>query len=86
MYDKIHYKTNKQKQIPYIYIFNFCDQFFEQLTGSELGKKYIRIGKKVCILLPFLFNLYAEYILRNARLDDSEAGIKITGRNNNNHR
>ena len=30
-----------------------------------------------CILLPFLFNLYAEYIMRNARLDEAQAGIKI---------
>ena len=40
----------------------------------------------ICVLLSFLFNLYAEYIMWNARLDDSEAGIKITGRNNNNHK
>ena len=35
---------------------------------------------------PFLFNLYAEYIIRNARLDDSQAGIKIAGKNINNLR
>ena len=39
-----------------------------------------------CILSPFLFSLYAEYILRNARLDEAEAGIKIAGRNINNFR
>ena len=33
------------------------------------------------ILSPFLFNLYAEYIMRNAGLDDAQAGIKISGRN-----
>ena len=32
-----------------------------------------------CILLPCLFNLYAEYIMRNAGLDDAQAGIKIVG-------
>ena len=37
------------------------------------------------ILSPCLFNLYAEYVLRNARLDESEAGIKIGGRNISNH-
>ena len=39
-----------------------------------------------CILSPCLFNLYAEYILQNARLEDSQTGIKIAGRNINNHR
>ena len=39
-----------------------------------------------CILPPCLFNLYAEYIMQNARLDKSQAGIKIAGRNINNLR
>ena len=39
-----------------------------------------------CILSPFFFNLYAEYIMRNAGLDDVQAGIKITWRNINNLR
>ena len=39
-----------------------------------------------CILSPCLFNLYAEYIIQNAGLDEAQAGIKITGRNNNNLR
>ena len=39
-----------------------------------------------CILSPCLFNLYAEYIMRNARLDEAQARIKITGRNINNLR
>ena len=46
-------------------------------------------GKGVCqdcILSPCLFNLYAEYIMRNARLDEAQAGIKIAGRNINNLR
>ena len=37
-----------------------------------------------CILSPCLFNLYAEYIMQNARLDETKAGIKIAGRNINN--
>ena len=37
-----------------------------------------------CILSPCLFNLYAEYIMRNAGLDEAQAGIKIAGRNINN--
>ena len=39
-----------------------------------------------CILSPCLFNFYAEYIMRNARLDEAQAGIKIAGRNINNLR
>ena len=39
-----------------------------------------------CILSPCLFNLYAEYIMRNAELDEAQAGIKIAGRNINNLR
>ena len=39
-----------------------------------------------CILSPFLFNLYAQYIMWNARLDEAQAGIKIAGRNINNLR
>ena len=41
---------------------------------------------KGCILSPGLFNLDAEYIMRNARLDEAQAGIKIAGRNINNLR
>ena len=47
---------------------------------------WFQIGKEVhqgCILSPCLFNLYGEYILRNARLDEAQAGIKIAGRNVN---
>ena len=39
-----------------------------------------------CIFSPCIFNFYAEYIMRNARLDETQAGIKIAGRNINNLR
>ena len=55
----------------------------EQLIGSGLRKEYDRT---VCCHPVYLFNLYAEYILRNARLDELQAGIKIDGRNINNLR
>ena len=50
---------------------------------------WFQIGKGVhqgCILSPCLLNFYAEYIMRNARLDEAQAGIKISRKNINNHR
>ena len=50
---------------------------------------WFQIGKGVCkgcVLSPCLFNLYAEYIMRNAGLEEAQAGIKIAGRNINNFR
>ena len=50
---------------------------------------WFKIGKgvcQVCILSPRLFNLYAEYIMQNAGLDEAQAGIKIARRNINNLR
>ena len=52
------------------------EQDMEQPTGSKLGKEYIK-----AVLSVLLFNLYAEYNMQNARLDESQAGIKIAGRN-----
>ena len=49
-------------------------------TGSKLGKEYVKVI--YCHLV--IFNLYAEYIKRNAGLDEAQAGIKIASRNTNN--
>ena len=54
----------------------------EQQTGSQIGKG-VRQG---CILSPCFFNFYAEYIMRNPGLEETQAGIKIAGRNVNNLR
>ena len=54
----------------------------EQQTGSKLGKEYV----KAVYCHPYLFNLYAGYIMGNTRLDESQAGIKIAPRNINNLR
>ena len=59
----------------------------EATVRTRHGTDWFQIGKvvcQVCILSPCLFNFYAEYIMRNATLDEAEAGIKIDGRNINN--
>ena len=53
----------------------------ERQTGSRSGKEYVK-----AMLSPCLFNLHSEYILRNAGLDETQAGIKIPGRNISNLR
>ena len=53
----------------------------EQQTGSKLEKEYVK-----AIYWHPAYNLYAEYIMWNARLDKAQAGIKIAGRNINNLR
>ena len=69
-------------------------------TGKTIGQEarvrtghgttdWFQIGKGLrqgCILSPCLFNLYGEYIMRNAGLEEAQAGIKISGRNVNNLR
>ena len=74
-----------------------CDLPLEKLYASQEATvrtghgttDWFPIGKGVhqgCILSPCLFNLYAEYIMRNVRLDEVQAGIKIARRNINNLR
>ena len=53
----------------------------EQQNGSKLGKDYVKAA-----YAPYLFNLYAEDIMQNGKLDEAQAGIKIAGRNINNFR
>ena len=52
----------------------------EQWTVSRFGKEYIKA------MSPYLFNLYAEYIMQNAGLDESQVGIQIAERNSSNLR
>ena len=62
----------------------YADQEATVRTGHGTTD-WFQIGKAVrqgCILSPWLFNLYAEYIMRNAGLEETQAGIKIAGRNN----
>ena len=61
----------------------------QQLEMDMEQQTWFQIGKGVhqgCILSPCLFNLFAEYIMRNAGLEEEQAGIKIAGRNINNLR
>ena len=61
----------------------------EATVRTGHGTDWFQIGKGVrqgCLLSPCSFNLYAEYIMRNAGLEEAQAGIKIAGRNVNNLR
>ena len=65
-----------------------CSQEATVSTGHGTTE-WFQIGKRVhqgCILSPCLFNFYAEYIMRNAGLEQAQAGIKIAERNINNLR
>ena len=60
-----------------------------KIKKQQLELDWLQIGKGACqgcVLSPCLFNLYAEYIMRNAGLDETQAGIKTAGRNINNFR
>ena len=64
-------------------------QVKKQQLELDMEHNTFQNGKGVrqgCILSPYLFNLYAEYIMQNAGLDEAQAGIKISGRNINNFR
>ena len=64
-------------------------QVRKQQLELDMEQETVQIGKGVrqgYILSPCLFDLHAEYIIQNARLDEEQAGIKISGRNINNLR
>ena len=86
-----NWKILKEMGIPDHFI---C--LLRNLSGQEATVRtrcgttdWFQIGKGVrqgCILSPCVFNLYAEYVMRNAGLDEAQAGIKTAGRNMNNLR
>ena len=64
-------------------------QVRKQQLELDMEQHWLQIRKRVhqgCILSPCLFNLYAEYIMRNTGLEEAQAGIQIARRNLNNHR
>ena len=84
------WKILKEMEIPdhLTCLLEICMQVKKQQFRTKHGTtNWFQMGKGVCqgcILSPCLFNLYAEYIMRNARLYEAQAGIKITGININN--
>ena len=86
------WNTLKEMRIPDCLTCLLRNLYAEQEAMIRTGHgttDWFQIGKGVrqgCILSPCLFNLYAEYIMRNAGLDDSQAGIKIARRSINNLR
>ena len=70
---------------PYMWADN--DLQLLQCAEQKSKKEILEFGKgQGCILSPCLFNLYAEYIMRNAWLDEAQGGAKVAGRNINNLR
>ena len=68
---------------------NLCSDQEATVRTAHGATDWFQMGKGVrqgCILSPCLFDLYAEYIMQNAELDEAQAGIKIAGRNINNLR
>ena len=83
------WKILKHIEIPDHHLRNlYAGQKATVRIGHEITD-WFQIGKGICqgcILSPYVFNLYAEYIMRNAGLEEAQAGIKIARRNTNNLR
>ena len=81
-HNKLEYSSrHRNTRLPYLPPL-YASQEATVRTGHGTTD-WFQIGKGVpqgCILSPCLFNIYAEYIMRNARLDEAQAGIKIAGR------
>ena len=88
----INWKILKEMGIPDHLIFLLRNLYAGQEATVRTGHgttEWFQVGKGIrqgCILSPCLFNLYAEYIMRNAGLEETQAGIKTGGRNINNVR
>ena len=86
------WKILKETGIPDHLTYLLRNQYAHQQAKARTGHgttDWFQVGKGIrqgCILSPCLFNLYAEYIMRNAGLEEAQAGIKIAGRNINNLR
>ena len=86
------WKILKEMGIPDYLTFLLRNLYADQEATVRTGHgttDWFQIGKAICqgcILSPYLFDLYAEYIMRNAGLDEAQAGIKIARRNINNLR
>ena len=86
----INWKILKEMGIPDHLICLLRNLYAGQEATARTGHgttDWFQIGKGVrqgCVLSPCLFNFYAEYIMRNAGLEETQAGIKIAGRNINN--
>ena len=82
-------KRDGNTRPPYLPLENLYAGQEETVRTGHGTTDWFQIGKEVCqgfILSPCLFNLYAEYIMRNAGLEEAQAGIKIARRNINNLR
>ena len=86
--DKL-WKILQEMEIPYHLTCLLRNLYAGQEATVRTGHgtaDWFQISKEVCILSPCLFNFYAEYIMRNAGLEEAQAGIKIARRNINNLR
>ena len=91
VYIPINWKILKEMGIPHHLTYLMRNLYAGQEATVRTGHTmdWFQIGKGVrqgCIVSPCLFNLYAEYILRNVGLDEAQVGIKIAGRSINNLR